>query len=182
MYNLYNLEPKFRNFLHAENISSVSLRNYLSDLRHFIGWLVTSNKYQKNTNLAENISSLNPDIIEEYKDRHIKSGLPHKTINRRLSALRKFFLFCQKEGLITSNPAKAVNNISLLKKLKSTKIIVSGGASGILHKAQDEGRLAPSDNRGGNSRQNLTLKEIYKIFALILLISCSFFVILLNKK
>ena len=121
MYNLYNLEPKFKNFLHAENISSVSLRNYLSDLRHFIGWLATSNKYQENNSLAENISSLNSEIIEEYKDRHIKSGLPHKTINRRLSALRKFFLFCQKEGLLKENPAKKVSNVSLVKKSQIKK-------------------------------------------------------------
>ena len=81
MYNLSNLEPKFKNFLHAENISSVSLRNYLSDSRHFLGWLVSKGKFDERSNLEQNISYLTPNVIEEYKNDHIASALPSKTIN-----------------------------------------------------------------------------------------------------
>ena len=86
MYNLYNLEPKFKSFLLAVNISAISLRNYLSDIRHFFGWLVSTEKYQNNgSSIEDNIKALNRGLIEEYRNYH-RSSLPVKTINRRLSA------------------------------------------------------------------------------------------------
>ncbi len=117
MYNLSNLEPKFKNFLRAENISNVSLRNYLSDIRHFIGWIVKQSNYDQSQDLEQNLSKVNAKLIEEYKNDHIKSALPKKTTNRRLSALRKFFLFCQKEALLDNNPAKQVSNITMGKNI-----------------------------------------------------------------
>ena len=117
MYNLSNLEPKFKIFLNAENISAVTARNYLSDIRHFLGWLISDKTYEINKDLKANISLLNSKIIQVYKDHHLKTSLPVKTINRRLSALRKFFLFCQKESILLDNPGKKVGNISLVKKI-----------------------------------------------------------------
>ena len=121
MYNLSNLEPRFKSFLRAENISAVTLRNYLSDVRHFLGWLITTIKKDRKINFVETIESISPQIVEKYKNDHIKAALPIKTINRRLSALRKFFLFCQKEALIEQNPAKRVNNIPLVKKVEKSQ-------------------------------------------------------------
>src|SRR3989338_5274655 len=119
MYNLYNLEPKFKNFLLAVNISAISLRNYLSDIRHFFGWLISSGKYENDGSAEDNIKALNSELIEEYRNYHL-SSLPTRTINRRLSALRKFLEFCQKEAIIAENPAKRVRNIStVVKKVKS---------------------------------------------------------------
>lgn len=125
MYNLSNLEPKFKNFLLAENISSVTLRNYLSDFRHFVGWFISNDKYNDEIGLDGNIATLTSELIESYRNGHVKSNLPIKTINRRLSTLRKFFLFCQKEFLILDNPAKKVSNISLIKKTAKIKEIAT---------------------------------------------------------
>ena len=117
IYNFYNLEAKFKKFLHSENISLVSLRNYLSDLRHFFGWLVSKKDLFKNHNFEAWITFISPEIIEKYKNEHLKSSLPSKTINRRLSTLRKFFYFCQLEKLLEKNPAKIVTNVSLTKNV-----------------------------------------------------------------
>ena len=39
-YNFYNFEASFKKFLLAENVSPITLKNYLSDLRHFLGWTI----------------------------------------------------------------------------------------------------------------------------------------------
>lgn len=114
MYNLSNLEPKFKSYLLAENISLVSLRNYLSDIRHFFGWLGSKLSLEHNS-IENNIASISTKLVDQYKNEHKEVNLPVKTINRRLSALRKFFAFCKDLGLTNENPAKAVSNLSLTK-------------------------------------------------------------------
>ncbi len=111
MYNLSNLEPKFKSYLYSENISPVSLRNYMSDLRHFFGWIFSKNK-DKNKNINQVLSSVTPNLVEDYKKEHANLKLPTKTINRRLSSLRKFFSFYHKEGLIKNNPTTSLKNIT----------------------------------------------------------------------
>lgn len=102
-YNLYNLEPQFREFLIAENISPISLKNYLSDLRYFFGWM--SSKSLK-------IESIDKKLVEEYRKYLLDNNLPHKTVNRRLSTLRKFCSFCISQGWMKENPAKKIGNIT----------------------------------------------------------------------
>ncbi len=102
-YNLYNLEPQFREFLIAENISPISLKNYLSDLRYFFGWM--SSKSLK-------VESINKELVEEYRKYLLDNNLPHKTVNRRLSTLRKFCTFCISQGWMKENPAKKIGNIT----------------------------------------------------------------------
>ncbi len=102
IYNLHNLEPKFKSYLSSENISPHSSRNYLSDIRHFLGWLADKD--------------LNVNSVRTYKKEHIKNNLPIKTINRRLSALRKFFEFCMRLDLIKFNPSREVKNVKLIKE------------------------------------------------------------------
>lgn len=119
MYNLYNLEPNFKNYLIAENVSTSTLKNYLSDFRHFAGWL-SNNKSFKSSSLSNSSLSSPTDVlklidfsfIECYKLYLIKANIPIKTINRRLSTLRRFFKYCTNQNLITSNPCKNVSNIS----------------------------------------------------------------------
>lgn len=119
MYNLYNLEPNFKNFLIAENVSRSTLKNYLSDFRHFAGWLSNNQSY-KSLSLSNSSLSSPTDVlklidfsfIEFYKLYLINAHIPIKTINRRLSAIRCFFKYCINQNLITSNACKNVSNIS----------------------------------------------------------------------
>ncbi|MBI4004691.1 site-specific integrase, partial [Candidatus Roizmanbacteria bacterium] len=106
-YNQYNFESSFKKFLVAENISPVSIKNYLSDLRYFLGWLSLDS--------SEPLAHLTKETIQAYLTYMQQSQLPSKTINRRLSTLRKFFSFCITQGWIDRNPAKHVENISMAK-------------------------------------------------------------------
>ncbi len=118
VYNFYNIEASFRNFLTAGNkpIQSVTIRNYISDLRHFLGWFVLTLK-SKNLDFttidSDNLSDyLRREEIAQYKAYLYKNNIPVKTINRRLSTLRKFCTFCISQRWMGENPAKHVRNLS----------------------------------------------------------------------
>jgi len=112
-YNLYNLEASFKEYLLAVNHKPVSVKNYLSDIRHFFGWLIL---YFKSNNVRVESETtitqfITPNVISEYKSYLTENNIPHKTINRRLSTVRKFCSFCISQGWIKENPAKKISNI-----------------------------------------------------------------------
>src|SRR3989344_1807033 len=158
MYNLSNLEPKFKNFLLAENISVISIRNYLSDVRHFFGWLIANQIYDNDKNLRTNLASIKESAIENYKNSYLKANLPKKTINRRLSALRKFFTFVQKQGAIEANPATKVNNVSSLQ-VKPT-----------VHKPAPAIDKTPTRNKMKNKQKAVKFNFIFLKIALAIII------------
>src|SRR3989338_8943022 len=106
-YNLYNLEAPFKQYLTAGNQKPISIKNYLSDFRHFAGWVMSKGGHG-GPPLQEPIT-LND--ISEYKSYLELNNIPHKTINRRLSTLRKFCSFCISQGWMKENPAKKISNI-----------------------------------------------------------------------
>src|SRR3989339_906542 len=106
-YNLYNLEAPFKQYLTAGNQKAISIKNYLSDFRHFAGWLMSKGGHG-GPPLQEPIT-LND--ISEYKSYLESNNIPHKTINRRLSTLRKFCSFCISQGWMKENPAKRISNV-----------------------------------------------------------------------
>src|SRR3989338_1801850 len=114
-YNVYNIEPEFRKFLHAENISADTLKNYLSDLRHFLGWIV------QNGRPLTNLDSIVKEHILSYKSYLSANNVSVITINRSLSTLRKFFQFLIKSNLTHQNPAREVPNIKIESKLNVIK-------------------------------------------------------------
>lgn len=97
-YNLYNFEAQFATYLLAENVAHSSVKHYQSDIRHFLGW-ATSNHI-----------SFSQETVERYIEYLTANSIPSKTINRRLSSLRKFGSFCINQGWMKENPAKHVRN------------------------------------------------------------------------
>ena len=124
-YNLYNLEASFKKFLISgnKNITLITLKNYLSDLRHFFGWLffkLKSNSQYSQIVDTSNISALisktfNTLLIEQYKVYLLENNVPLKSTNRRLSTIRKLCKFCLSQGWIKENPSKDITNVSLVK-------------------------------------------------------------------
>jgi site-specific recombinase XerD len=119
-YNFYNFEALFKQYLLAENNSPITIKNYLSDLRHFLGWVILKLLREASSQSAEKVEKITSEefialidapLIEEYKQYLITNNIPQKTINRRLSTLRKFFTFCILQGWQKDNPAKKVNNL-----------------------------------------------------------------------
>lgn len=131
-YNLYNLEASFKEWLIAgiknrrndakkretgettrKGLTNISIKNYLSDFRHFWGWLTF---YLKSNNLGtihklSLVKLITSKTIFDYKSYLIENNIPTKTVNRRLSTLRKFCSFCISQGWMKENPAKKISNI-----------------------------------------------------------------------
>ncbi len=117
-YNLYNLEASFRNFLVAENVATATLKNYLSDFRHYLGWIQQAKDLK-----VTNETIFTKAVVTGYLTYLNILGLPLKSINRRLSTLRKFGSFCISQGWTSENPAKHVSNLQL-SEISIDKIVV----------------------------------------------------------
>lgn len=126
-YNLDNLEASFRVFLTAGNKNKITIKNYLSDIRHFLGWFTfyfKANKQAKEKTLPINnesfawISLINKQTIFDYRNYMKENRLPNKSINRRLSTVRKFCSFCISQGWLKENPAKQIENVGLIERPK----------------------------------------------------------------
>lgn len=113
-YNLSSFEQDFRTYLTAgKKRSPHTVKNYISDLRFFDGWLQTYGDHDHRTHTTREgfLQSISSSHVEEYKSYLAEGGFPRRTINRRLSTLRTFFTFAVKQGWTTLNPAKGVHNI-----------------------------------------------------------------------
>lgn len=134
-YNQYNFEAKdisfekflqsFTSFLKSKNLSLVSIKNYLADLRHFLGYVLLKLKSQ---NIAFNsfsfLEKINSWIVDNYKNFLLVNKIPAKTINRRLSAMRQFFSFCVSQGWMKENPGKGIKNILPPQKTNKTEFFL----------------------------------------------------------
>jgi site-specific recombinase XerD len=118
-YNLSILEALFKDHLLAEKVSKVTIKNYRSDVKYFINWFyVYVRAYLESVGGEDATVSLievfilhsTNGLIEEFKQYLIASNIPLKTINRRLSSIRKFYAFCVKRGYLAENPSLSVSN------------------------------------------------------------------------
>lgn len=113
-YNLYNLEANFRTYLSAViNLKAISIKNYLSDLRYFIGWYT---QHAQNESFLTSLENLTSEHIEAYKSYLLSNNLPTKTINRRLSTVRMFCKYLISQNILTSNPAQHIVNMGTKAK------------------------------------------------------------------
>jgi len=156
-YNLYNLEALFKKYLLAGNrrprtvfrsgsgfltksnaLSPITIKNYLSDLRHFLGWLTfylrshpekaktvrkipETSKTKDIRNLEVDLTAITPNLIQNYKSYLSQNNVPIKTANRRLSTLRKFCSFCISQGWMKENPAKKILNQKISLTLQKSQ-------------------------------------------------------------
>ena len=125
-YNLSNLEALFRDYLGTCRISKISIKNYASDLKHFLTWFMYKriDTTTDESHLDLFISSISPQVVRDYIEYLQNDSIPVLTINRRLSTLRKFFVFCQKREIVLNNPVVDIRNLerpSLKQEIKVTQ-------------------------------------------------------------
>ena len=110
------LPELFKNYLQIEKASSVTVKNYLADINHFLEWLAqkTGIKHQI---VGKGIFGLfTEETLNEYKTEQLIKKTPLSTLNRRLSALRKFGQFGLSQGWLKENPAITNAGSNLLSK------------------------------------------------------------------
>jgi len=125
-YNFYNLEASFKQFLVAGITKPVSIKNYLSDIRHFFGWLslyIGSHELKVIDSNCPIRSFITTQAINDYKSYLFENEIPHKTINRRLSTIRKLCTFCIEQKILDENPVKHILNILSLPGAQTEEIV-----------------------------------------------------------
>ena len=101
----------FKNYLKFEKrYSNNTVIAYENDINQFIEYLVT----QYNT---EDITAITHYMIRSWMVSLIHAGITPKSINRKLSSLRKYFLFLKREGAISVNPAQKIIAPKIGKRL-----------------------------------------------------------------
>src|SRR5437016_381159 len=90
---------------HFEDLSAVTIRNYLSDLRQFIAWCEAFwHEGQEGRSFTP--WAVAPSLLVRYRD-YLQTTLNLKpsTVNRTLMSLKRYFAWTRKTHLIQSDPA-----------------------------------------------------------------------------
>ena len=98
-YNLHNVEALFLEYLSAgnSNLNATTIKNYLSDFKHFVGWIKSTTKDVSGQTLID--STITESSIRKYLQYLEDQKVPTTTFSRRLSTLRKFIQFSENENL-----------------------------------------------------------------------------------
>src|SRR4030095_4142050 len=101
---------------YERNLSEHTLRNYQSDLQQFHDYLAPADlKTGKRT--EPKLAAIDHITIREWLATLHAAQKKKSSIARKLAALRTFFQFLVREGMLEMNPAKLVSTPRLEKKL-----------------------------------------------------------------
>jgi integrase/recombinase XerC len=105
---------KFLEYLRSvRNASPHTLSNYGNDLAQFRVFLTPPGTE------TPSVSKIDHQSIREYIGYLHEQGLEKSSIARKLAALRSFFKYCVREGLLKDNPARLVATPKLPKRVPS---------------------------------------------------------------
>ena len=103
---------KYINYLEAErNAAAYTVRNYTTDLLDFFNFL-----------REKKISSLNEvdkRILRDYLSYLMEQGFVKASIARKLSAIRSFYRYLMREGMVPTSPVATTSSPKLDKRLPS---------------------------------------------------------------
>lgn len=101
---------------YERNVSEHTLRNYRSDLYQFLDYLAPAHPRTAKRNSPE-LQQVDHITIREWLSTLHSAQKKKASVARKLAALRTFFQFLVREGLMELNPAKLVSTPRLEKKL-----------------------------------------------------------------
>jgi integrase/recombinase XerC len=110
------LSQFFEHLRYERNVSEHTLRNYMSDLMQFYDYLAPADA-QEGTRREVDIRQIDHITIREWLSSLHAAQKKKTSVARKLAALRTFFQFLVREGVIELNPAKLVSTPRLEKKL-----------------------------------------------------------------
>jgi len=110
------VEQFLEHLRYERNVSAHTLRNYASDLEQFLNHLAPADPKSGERRLPE-LKSIDHLTIREWLSELHSAQKKKASIARKLAALRTFFQFLVREGLLESNPAKLVSTPRQEKKL-----------------------------------------------------------------
>jgi len=106
-----SLEQAIKKFLvHIEiegNLTHNTVKNYMIDIRQFQAFLKQNYASGENPT-ADNLMDIDHMMIRAFSGSMYRSKLKKVTISRKITALRTFFKYCVRNGMMGSNPAEMV--------------------------------------------------------------------------
>jgi len=110
------IEQFLEHLRYERNVSAHTLRNYASDLEQFVDHLAPADPKSRARKFPE-LKNVDHLTIREWLAKLHSAQKKKASIARKLAALRTFFQFLVREGLLESNPAKLVSTPRQEKKL-----------------------------------------------------------------
>jgi integrase/recombinase XerC len=113
---------KFLNYLQNErNASPNTITNYSSDLEQFLQYITlpveSTGKHAPEAKKHLLPRDIDHRLIREFLGQLHSLGLQKSSVARKLTSLRSFFKYCNREELIQNNPAKLVATPKLPKRV-----------------------------------------------------------------
>ena len=103
---------RFLRYLRLEkNCSDLTIKSYREDL------LLLTEFFEEHRSEIPRPGELTPQDLRTYVAALHDAGYAKASVSRRLASLRSFFRFCEREGLVESNPAKPLRNPRRERKL-----------------------------------------------------------------
>lgn len=94
---------RFQQALLQQDLAPATVKGYAADIRHFCDWLKVLHEY------AIPLSQITAADLRAYRQ-HLVNIQRQKpaAVNRRIQALRRFFSWAKRTGLIEENPAESI--------------------------------------------------------------------------
>ena len=134
----------------VKNSSPHTILNYGKDLAQFIAYLSPPGAQ------PPALTAITHTIIREFVAHLHDHGLQKSSIARKLAALRSFFKYCVREGILKESPARLVPTPKLPKRVPS--VLSAEEMNGFLNELA--AMAAPGSDSGGSSRARAKLPEI----------------------
>jgi integrase/recombinase XerC len=110
------LSQFFEHLRYERNVSEHTLRNYMSDLMQFYDHLAPADA-ETGKRREVDVRQIDHITIREWLSSLHAAQKKKTSVARKLAALRTFFQFLVREGIVELNPAKLVSTPRLEKKL-----------------------------------------------------------------
>jgi integrase/recombinase XerC len=140
---------KFLEYLRSvKNASPHTTTNYGKDLEQFRGFLMPPGTEEPDPRKVTH------QLIREFVAHLHEQGLEKSSIARKLAALRSYFKYCVREGMVKENPARLVPTPKLPKRIPA--VLSAEEMSGFLD------QLAGIQNPWGRARGRRKRSEVEK--------------------
>ena len=143
---------KFLEYLHSvRNASPHTIANYRKDLKQFRAYLTPPES------AMPPLEKIDHKMIREFVGHLHENGLQKSSIARKLAALRSFFKYCVREGMLKENPARLVPTPKLPKRIPA--VLSAEEMGGFLDQLAGPGRQ-PARKRGSLPASNHALANL----------------------
>ncbi len=149
------LIEKFVQYLTFErNASPNTIREYRRDLQQFMAFLTPPGEK------TMRVGDIDHKVIREFVGWSYDQKLEKSSVARKLAALRTFFKYCVREGIVKQNPARLVSTPKLPKRVP--RVITAEEMNGFLDNILSASAVTSKRNKPASPQQLEEAKLILK--------------------